>query len=41
MMIQLREFAGQDSARIRLTGVDETLHTVLDVANFGCLFRID
>ncbi|MGD1983548.1 MAG: hypothetical protein PVF93_06535 [Chromatiaceae bacterium] len=41
MLIQLREFAGQDSVRIRLTGVNETISTVLDVADFGRLFRID
>jgi anti-anti-sigma regulatory factor len=41
MLIQLREFAGQDSVRIRLTGVNETIRTVLDVADFGRLFRID
>lgn len=41
MLIQLREFAGQDSARIRLTGVNETIRTILDVANFGRLFKIE
>jgi hypothetical protein len=41
MLIQLREFAGQDSVRIRPTGVNETIRTVLDVADFGRLFRID
>ena len=41
MLIQLREFAGGDNASIRLTGLHETVRTILTVANFGLLFELD
>lgn len=41
MLIQLRAIAGQDSARTRLTGVNATIRTILEVANFGRLFKIE
>jgi anti-anti-sigma factor len=41
MLIRLREFAGKENARIRLTGINDTIRTILKVANFGRLFRID
>lgn len=41
MLIQLREHVGKDAADIRLTGINETLRTILNVANFGRLFKIE
>jgi len=41
MLIQMREHAGDANADIRLTGINETLRTILNVANFGRLFKID
>ena len=41
MLIQLREFAGGDDASILLIGLNETVRTILTVANFGRLFEIE
>lgn len=41
MLIQLRAFAGGQSARIRLVGLNDTIRTILTVANFSRLFRLD
>lgn len=40
MLIQLREFLGGDKAPVTLLGANETIRTILDVANFARLFRI-
>jgi anti-anti-sigma factor len=40
MLLQLREYAGADAARITLKGPNPTLRQILDIANFGKLFRI-
>jgi anti-anti-sigma factor len=40
MLIQLREYAGQDNSRIRLIGVNDTIRNILNVANFSRLFEI-
>ena len=40
MLIQLREHLGGAEASVALRGVNETIRTILDVANFGRLFRI-
>ncbi len=40
MLIQLREHAGGDNGKVILSGADETLQTILDVANFSRLFDI-
>lgn len=40
MLIQLREFLGGDKASVTLLGANETIRTILDVANFARLFRI-
>jgi len=40
MLLQLRDYAGGDSARIAITGANETIRSVLEVANFHKLFTI-
>ncbi len=40
MLIQMRDHLGKDSANIAITGVNETVRTILNVANFGQLFKI-
>ena len=40
MLIQLREHVGADKASVTLVGANETIRTILDVANFGRLFSI-
>ena len=40
MLIQLRDYAGGGQARIRLTGVNDTIRSILSVANFERLFEI-
>ena len=40
MLIQLREHCGGDEASVTLQGANETIRTILDVANFSRLFRI-
>ncbi len=40
MLLQLRDYAGGDSARITITGANDTIRNVLEVANFHKLFTI-
>jgi anti-anti-sigma factor len=40
MLIQLRDYAGGQAASIRLVGLNDTLRTILNVANFGRLFSM-
>ena len=40
MLIQLRDYAGSGKARVRLTGVNDTIRNILNVANFERLFDI-
>jgi anti-anti-sigma factor len=40
MLVQMREYLGKDSANVAITGVNETVRTILNVANFGRLFKI-
>jgi anti-anti-sigma factor len=40
MLLRLREHAGNDSDAVTLTGANDAIRTILDVANFGQLFRI-
>ena len=41
MLLLLREHAGGDSARVRITGCTPEVRRVLDIANFPRLFDID
>jgi anti-anti-sigma factor len=41
MLIQLRDYAGGEQARIALVGLNDTIRTILNVANFGRLFDLD
>jgi anti-anti-sigma factor len=41
MLVQLREHAGGEAANVRLTGINDTIRNILDVANFSRLFRIE
>jgi len=40
MLIQLRDFAGGQAASIRLVGLNDTIRTILNVANFSRLFEL-
>lgn len=40
MLLLLREFFGADQSNIRLSGVSDEVGSLLDVANFGKLFKI-
>ena len=40
MLLRLREYAGGDKADITVTGSNSTIRTILDVANFGLLFKL-
>lgn len=40
MLLRLREHAGNRSDAVTLHGANDTIRTILDVANFGRLFRI-
>ena len=39
MLIQLRDYAGGNDAQVTLTGMNDTIRTILNVANFSRLFR--
>lgn len=41
MLIQLREHAGGSKSSVRLVGLNQTIKSILDVANFGRLFQMD
>ena len=41
MLLRLREHLGNEKHLVRLTGGNDTIRTILNVANFGQLFRID
>ncbi|MCB1772094.1 MAG: STAS domain-containing protein [Gammaproteobacteria bacterium] len=40
MLIRLREHAGNREDSVTLTGANDAIRTILNVANFGQLFRI-
>jgi len=40
MLLLLRERAGGDSANVRLTGCSQEILQILNVSNFGSLFKI-
>lgn len=40
MLIRLREHAGNHADSVTLTGANDAIRTILEVANFGQLFRI-
>ena len=40
MLIRLRDHAGGDTRAVRLTGANDTIRNILEVANFGRLFTI-
>ena len=40
MLIRLREHVGGDTNRVTLTGANPTVRKILEVANFGLLFKI-
>jgi len=40
MLIRLREHAGNTNHSVTLTGANDAIRNILDVANFGQLFRI-
>jgi anti-anti-sigma factor len=40
MLIRLREHAGNHNDAVTLTGANDAVRTILEVANFGQLFRI-
>ena len=41
MLVQLREFAGGDSAHVKITGANEVISQVLAVAKFNKLFTLN
>lgn len=40
MLVQLRDFAGGNKASVSITGANETIHNILQVAKFNKLFEI-
>lgn len=40
MLIRLREHVGKDSKSVTLSGSNETIKTIFEVANFGQIFHI-
>ena len=41
MLLLLREFAGGDSADIRITNINQDIRQILEISNFNRLFTIE
>jgi len=41
MLLMLREYAGDESARIVLRGLSDDVRRVLELSNFDRLFRLE